>query len=81
MKQGDLTFEFHSIDCNSRIGIVKIIPFKFGTGVFHDTQIHRDIDKGKKQQKNPHWMWYANGNVSVFKNDHCRNNGFVRKNP
>lgn len=49
-------FEFHSIEYNSRIGIVKIIPFKFGTGVFHDTQMHRDIDKGKKQQKNPHWM-------------------------
>lgn len=24
---------------------------------------------------------YENGNVSAFKNDHRRNNGFVRKNP
>lgn len=46
-------FEFHSIEYNSRIGIVKMIPFKFGTGVFHDTQIHRDIDKGKKTTKEP----------------------------
>lgn len=39
-------FAFYSVECNSGVGMV---PFKFGTGIFHDIHLHRDVDKVKKE--------------------------------